>query len=139
MNNKDWWLEEVKGISLIRFRHFEKQSGLKYFISTRHSGYSKGTSSSFNLGFQEHDTKDNVIGNRKLLADALKIPLETFVFANQTHNDNIKTVEKEDCGKGLFSKENAISDTDGFIVSIQDLCAVIMVADCVPVIIYPDF
>ena len=136
MTNKDWWFEEIAGITLIRFRHFENHTDFKYFVTTRNNGNSTGPVASFNLGFQDLDLYENVIANRKSLADSIKIPFDSFVFAGQTHNDHIKIVNQDDREKGLYSKENAIDDTDGFLVSQPGICPVIMVADCVPVILY---
>ncbi len=136
MNNKEWWYEDRNGVTVIRFRHFEKYPDFEYFITTRNSGFSSGVVSSFNIGYQESDVPENVLGNRKLLADSFTIPVGLFVFARQTHGNQIKIVEDSDKEKGLYSKENAIPDTDGFIVSQPGICPVIMIADCVPVIIY---
>lgn len=136
MKNKDWWLEEIKGVTLVRFRHFEEHSNFKYFITTRNTGFSNDPVSSFNIGFMEDDLPENVVANRKLLAKSLEIPNTSFVFTRQTHSDHIKKVEPEDMQKGLFTKEDAIEDTDGFMLSIKGVCPVIMVADCVPVILF---
>ena len=136
MKNKDWWLKEIKGVTLVRFRHFEEHSNFKYFITTRNTGFSNDPVSSFNIGFMEDDLPENVIANRKLLAKSLEIPNTSFVFTRQTHSDHIKKVEPEDMQKGLFTKEDAIEDTDGFMLSIKGVCPVIMVADCVPVILF---
>jgi len=136
MNNKDWWFEKINGISLIRFSHFEKHSNFKYFVTTRNSGLSTGQVSSFNLGYMDLDSSENVFENRKILAKAMEIPLNSFVFTRQTHSDNIMKVETRDKQSGLYSKENAIEDNDGFIVSETGICPVVMTADCVPVILF---
>lgn len=136
MNKGDWWFEEINGITLIRFRHFEEHPDFRYFVTTRNSGLSSGEMTSFNIGFQEHDLSENVMGNRRSLASAMQADLDSFVFARQTHSDNIKIVGVADKGLGSFSKEDAIPDTDGFIVSEPGIFPVVMTADCVPVILF---
>lgn len=136
MNNKKWWFEDRKGITVIKFHHLEKCYNLGYFITTRKSGLSEGVFSSLNTGYQDEDPSENVLGNRKLLADSFNISFDSLVFARQTHGNNIKIINNTDKGKGLYSKENAVPDTDGFIVTEPGICPVIMTADCVPVIIF---
>jgi YfiH family protein len=137
MIDKDkWWFEEKQGIKQIKFSHFEKYPNFTYFITTRISGKSSGPLASLNLGFQEFDSPENVISNRKSLAQSQNIPFESLIFLKQTHSNNIKIVEISDKGKGLLSKDDSIQDTDGYILNQPNICPVVMTADCVPVILF---
>ncbi|MBI5538483.1 MAG: peptidoglycan editing factor PgeF [Bacteroidia bacterium] len=135
MANNKWWFEEEGGLKLIKFSHFEQYSNFVYFITTRHTGKSTGQLASFNLGFQEYDSTENVIANRKSLANYHNIPFDSFIFLRQTHSNNIKIVDDSDKAKGLLSKTDAIQDTDGYILTKPDICPIVMTADCVPVIL----
>lgn len=133
---KKWWFEKKDGLKIIRFSHFEKHPHFVYFITTRSSGKSIGPLASLNLGFQEYDSPENVIDNRRQLAKSTDIPFESFVFLKQTHSNNIKIIEVSDKAKGLLSKENSIQDTDGFILTQTGICPIVMTADCVPLILF---
>lgn len=136
IDKENWWYEEKQGLKLIKFHHFEKHPNFGYFVTTRISGKSTGNLSSLNLGFQDYDTIENVIENRKLISDSQNIPFNSFVFLRQTHSNNIKIVNESDKAKGLLLKATAIQDTDGYILTQRDICPVVMTADCVPVILF---
>lgn len=136
IESEKWWFEEKNDFKFIKFSHFEKYSNFVYFITTRHSGKSSGQLNSFNLGFQEYDNPENVIANRKSLAEYHNIPFESLIFLRQTHSNNIKIVDSSDKAKGLLSKADAIQDTDGYILSKSSICPVVMTADCVPIILF---
>src|SRR5690625_1562717 len=53
-----------------------------------------------------------VLENRKALAHSLGVTLDDFVCANQTHSTNFYEVKREDVGKGAYTMDTAISNTD---------------------------
>ena len=136
INKEKWWFEEKNDFKFIKFSHFEKYPEFNYFITTRLAGKSSGQLNSFNLGFQEYDNPENVIANRKSLAEYHNIQFESLIFLRQTHSNNIKIVDSSDKAKGLLSKADAIQDTDGYILTKPGICPVVMTADCVPIILF---
>lgn len=108
-----------------QFSHF-LEAGIKHAVSTR---------SILNLGLHTGDNNENVIKNRKKFCEAIKIPFENLVTAQQVHSDNIAIVTKRDAGKGAITYNTAIKETDALVTKDRDLPLMMFFADCVPVLI----
>ncbi len=121
---------------LYKFEIFNQFHEVKHFVSGRNGGLSKGSCESLNLGFGTHDDPEVVLQNRYILSEATGIPLDWFVFPKQTHSANIKIVNNTHLGLGAFSRNNAIDNTDALITNSKNICIVIQVADCVPVLLF---
>lgn len=89
-----------------------------------------------NMGLHVAQDKDAVIENRESVAQYMQLPLHHFVFAHQTHTNHFQLVTKADSGKGAFSMENAIADTDALYTYETDVVLSSLTADCVPVLLY---
>lgn len=111
-------------------------SEIEHFISTREGGVSKDSFESLNLGLHVGDDPKKVLKNRQNLAKQLNIPLEGFVFAQQTHGKHVFIASKKHAGRGAVEYKTAIGDTDAFITAEKGVCVVILVADCVPIILF---
>ncbi len=133
---KEYKIVRHKRIALIQFPILLQFSELIHFSTTRMGGNSNHPQSSLNMGFVRTDFTNNVIENRKLVAEALNFPVESMIFSRQTHSDHIAIISAEDKGKGVFYKPTAIQDNDGYVVSESNICPVVMTADCVPVFLY---
>ena len=77
-----------------------------------------------------------VLENRKALAHSLGVTLDDFVCANQTHSTNFYEVKREDVGKGAYTMDTAISDTDALYTYEPNIVLCSFTADCVPVLFY---
>lgn len=77
-----------------------------------------------------------IIDNRKHLAKRIELPLDRFVFANQTHSDHIIKINEKDAGKGALDKNDAIPDCDALYTRSTNLLLGVFTADCVPILIY---
>ena len=84
-----------------------------------------------NMAFQVDDGKD-VKKHREILADALNIAKERFVFVHQHHSDIIKEVVLSDLGKGQNSFEEGL-ECDALYTKIKNVPLCIFHADCVPI------
>jgi len=124
------------GMFLFSFASLAKHQEIIHFITNRKGGYSKKPFNELNLAFHVGDDFDNVLKNRTSLADYLNIPLNNFTTANQVHGTNITIVD--DKMKGLGSKDltSAIPGTDALLTDQLNVCLLIFVADCVPIIVY---
>lgn len=125
--------------SEVRTFHFENLSnerGLTNFISTRLGGVSEPPYNELNFSFNVGDKADSVLENRKRLMQNLGIPLEWLVACKQIHKGNVTVVTKEMRGRGAFSRESAIEATDALVTNDKDVCLIVMLADCVPVILF---
>lgn len=102
----------------------------------RHGGLSTGALASLNLALNVNDDINNVIENRKILADFLNTDLNHMVSPTQTHSTNLQKITKIDMGKGMYSLDDAIDDTDALYTREKNLFLLTYHADCTPVLIY---
>lgn len=102
----------------------------------RNGGVSTGSLSSLNLALNVQDDIENVIANRKILAQYLKTDLSHMVSPTQTHSTHLKKVTKEDCGRGMVSLDDAFFDTDALYTREKNLYLLTYHADCIPVLLY---
>lgn len=89
-----------------------------------------------NMAFHVAKSKKNVINNREKLAKSLNMNLNNFVFAQQTHSNNIYKVTKCDRGRGAYSSATAIPSTDALYTNERNIVLCTLAADCVPIIFY---
>lgn len=125
-----------KQILLYSFHNMSQYHEITHFISTRIGGFSEGQYSSLNLGMKVNDKPEIVIKNRKLLAEAVSIPLQNFVIPSQSHTSNVAIINTSHKGMGVFDKDTAILETDAMITNEKEICLVVFGADCVPMIFY---
>lgn len=122
-------------IQTLKFASLDKIPNLHHAISTRAGGVSIGEYSSLNLGFHVGDEPENVRENRRILATHLGFDSSSLVAAQQTHSANIETVELQMRGCGAGDWDSALPQTDGLIIAEKNLPAMILVADCAPLIL----
>lgn len=89
-----------------------------------------------NISIKESLSKASGVGNRQTFFALNKIDLMRGVFCQQTHSDNIYVVEESDAGRGSVSFETGIPDTDALLTNIPGITLNILVADCVPILLY---
>lgn len=104
---------------------------LKHFVSTRKGGVSHVPVDSLNTSFLTNDLPQNVIQNRKIIAQMAQIPLDNWCVPQQTHSSNITCVDPSQRGKGAFSHEDALPNIDGLITAYAQIALVVQSADCV--------
>jgi YfiH family protein len=102
---------------------FESEKVLAMFTD-RFGGVSKKPFDSLNIAFHVEDEFQDVLRNRKVLLDELRI--EKIAWMNQVHSDSVKIVEEE--GEAII--------TDAIITKKKKLALMVMVADCNPILIY---
>jgi polyphenol oxidase len=105
-------------------------------VTTRHGGSSRGPYRSLNLGLHVGDDPDDVLANRRRAAAAAGVSLTDMVFCNQSHDRNIRIVTAADRGRGALSQADAIPATDALVTAEPGIALVVMVADCVPIVLY---
>ena len=77
-------------------------SGVRHGFSTRIGGVSPAPWDSLNLGVGRGDDMDRVRENYRRFCAALGVDEHRAVLSKQVHEDNVRHVTAEDCGKGLF-------------------------------------
>lgn len=91
---------------------------------------------SFNLALHACNKTDDIITNRRKLANYLNMTIENFVFAQQTHSDLCYKVTKEEACKGALYYNDSIQLVDALYTFEEDLLIGVFHADCVPILFY---
>lgn len=106
---------------------------LKVGFTTKNGGESTGDFCSLNLGLHVQDHDQTVINNRNRMAKKTNIPLESWVFAEQTHSSNIQKVTKQDSTRGTLTYSDGINNCDAIYTKEKGIMLSLCFADCVPI------
>jgi YfiH family protein len=129
--------ETTAEISLFRFVHPAlNDERVVTCCSTRAGGVSDGPYASLNLGFHVDDDPTRVLENRERLAKAIGVSLDSFVVPQQVHQGHVHVVTRDDRGRGARAHETALKATDALVTNQQEVVLAVMLADCVPVVIF---
>ena len=127
-------MKETGGLlGLLEFENLGRISDLVHFITIRNGGVSLPPYHSLNLGLHTADNPDHVLANRSMLAKATGINEGKFLYCSQVHSGDVKIIDSESVINGVLK---AIPQTDASVTSIPGICLMVMVADCVPVLLY---
>jgi YfiH family protein len=108
-------------------------------VTTRHGGVSAsghGDFATLNLSFAVGDDPAHVLANRRRVAGAFEAGLSDFVFARQVHGRAAAIVSRADRGRGAESPGGALPDADALVTRDPGTALAILVADCVPIVLY---
>jgi YfiH family protein len=105
-------------------------------VTTRQGGVSSGPYASLNLGLHVGDQPDDVLENRRRAAAALGADPGDFVFCIQAHGPNVQVITAADRGRGTLTQDDAIPGTDALVTAEPGVALTVMVADCVPIVLY---
>jgi YfiH family protein len=112
------------------------ESGAVAAVTARSGGVSSGPYATLNLSLSVGDDPENVLENRRRLAAGFGACLDDFVFAGQVHGAGVRVVGEADRGRGAFSLDDAIRDTDALITKSPGVILAILTADCVPIVLH---
>lgn len=127
---------EKNGLLLFQFENLARFSDISHYVSTRIGGMSEGKYKGLNLGLDSGDEPLTILNNRRLLAQTMELPLDRFVFAEQTHSKNVLIATDSYAGMGTEISATAVKNCDGFISKTKNLCINAKSADCTPVLLY---
>ena len=117
---------------------------LSHAFSTREGGVSTlPHTESMNLAFLRGDPDDTVRENFRIFGETLHTVPEHFVIASQQHTTRVVRVTEQHRFRGYTDMSLfGLSEDDGvdaFVTGCPDVCLVIRIADCVPVLFFdPD-
>lgn len=94
--------------------------------STRLGGISPAPYSSLNLGMSVNDQNENVLKNRELFFEALRLPYGHLVVSKQIHGNAVFVATQPATPEGF----------DALITNKSDIFLAISIADCTPILIY---
>lgn len=110
-------------------------SGVRHGFSTRIGGVSPAPWDSLNLGVGRGDDMDRVRENYRRFCAALGVDEHRAVLSKQVHEDNIRHVTRDDCGKGLF-RDRDYTSVDAMVTDTPDIPLVVFSADCGIILLY---
>lgn len=110
---------------------------LEALVSTRGGGVSTGPYASLNLGLHVEDDDDAVLENRRRFFAAFGLPLDRSVWCRQVHRATVTVVDDDALlGRGAHDLASALPDSDAVVTDRVDVPLVVLLADCVPVVLY---
>lgn len=115
-----------------RVKHKEITAG----FTGRQGGASKKPYDSLNCAFHVGDAPEDVLTNRRALAEALDFKPEAWTCGEQTHGAEIATVREADRGRGQKDRTSAFQATDGLLTDVPGVFLTSFYADCVPLYFY---
>lgn len=121
-------------VPYLTFPVLSKIPFLRHGFSTKLGGVSKDMFATMNLGSETslyQDDPANIEENYRRIADSIGFDVNNVVVSMQVHKTNIKVVDENDCGKGLF-KPRDYDEIDGLITNRPNITLVTKYADCVP-------
>lgn len=133
-NNSSAQIDFTKDVPYISFPVLSKIPFIKHAFSTRLGGVSSGIFTSMNFGVDAFTVKDdpaNIHENYTRMANSIGVNPQSLVISRQVHKTNIRIVEPDDCGKGLFAPTD-YDEIDGLITNKPNITLVTKYADCVP-------
>lgn len=101
------------------------------------SSFSNNIVSAFSIGKLNYDYRagkeDEVLKNRETFFNQLGLNLDKAVFPMQVHKASTVKVEQKDKGRGAFSFEQGIAQTDALITNVKGIVLCLLSADCLPI------
>lgn len=127
---------QANGLSLWRFESLSQFERLQHGVTGRSGGVSGPPYAALNLGLHVGDDPAAVIENRRRLGAALGADFDRLTFCAQVHGAELAVVGEERIGAGRLELTDAIQHADGLIVTQPGVLAVVLSADCVPLLLY---
>jgi YfiH family protein len=106
--------------------------GARVLFSTRRGGVSAGPYRSLNLGRLTADDGANVDANRERIAAAVGLARERFAYGRQVHGATVRRATEPPGAARPAAEE------DGQATGLDDVAALVFVADCLPVMLAAD-
>ncbi|MEW5819405.1 MAG: peptidoglycan editing factor PgeF [Cyanobacteriota bacterium] len=106
---------------------------VKHAFTTRIGGNAPPPIDSFSMGTaQYHNAINKVIENRKTICTILGIDYNNLVMTDQHHTDNIIILKSQE----QANAKSWLDYTDGVIIPVSRVPAMLFFADCTPVMLY---
>lgn len=128
-------LRQRAGLPVLTWPAFDPLP-VEAIVTTRHGGVSAGSYATLNLSFAVGDDATNVRENRRRAAAALGADPADFVFAAQVHGSRAEVVSAADRGRGTLAAGDAAGPADALVTATPGTVLAILVADCVPIVLY---
>lgn len=123
-----------RGLGLCLFEILDDPA-VGHAVTTRAGGCSRPPWDSLNLSFGVEDAPENVRENRRRLARALGLSPQAICTAHQVHGSTVTVIKDKPlmkaCAEGAHKRA-----ADAIITNVPGLGVMVLVADCVPILLY---
>ena len=124
-NEKIFEEKVVNDVPFLAYPLLERTGVVNHGFSTRLGGVSTGHCATMNISTTRGDDPEAIVENKRRIAAAIGVEVDSMTFTHQTHTTNVAVVKEADRG-GRFM------ETDGMITNVTGICLVTFYADCVP-------
>ncbi|MBB6690420.1 peptidoglycan editing factor PgeF [Cohnella xylanilytica] len=121
---------------LLRLDRWEQREGLTAGFTTRIGGVSSAPRNSLNTALHVGDDSEDVVANRRRVAEALGWEFSAWTCAEQVHGNRVHVVAAADKGSGSLDRASAIQEADALVANEPGVLLVMYFADCVPLYFY---
>ena len=115
---------------MIKSKKLSKFQQINHGFFDKKGGKSTGIYKSLNCGIGSSDSKKNVLNNLKIVCKKINCSSKNLVLLNQIHSNKFYFINKN----YKFKKKKL--NGDALITNVKKIALGVIVADCVPVLIY---
>jgi len=115
---------------LIKSKKLSKFQQINHGFFDKKGGKSTGIYKSLNCGIGSSDSKKNVLSNLKIVCKKINCSSKNLILLNQIHSNKFYFINKN----YKFKKKKL--NGDALITNVKKIALGVIVADCVPVLIY---
>lgn len=116
------------------FSSIDEMQGVDALVTTRKGGFSLGSFSGMNLGFNSGDRTPIVTRNHRLLNDSLGNAIT--VFPSQWHGDKVLTIDDSFLKYTVQERMYALNAIDAVVTNLTNVWLFVITADCVPILLF---
>ena len=115
---------------MIKSKKLSKFQQINHGFFDKRGGKSTGIYKSLNCGVGSYDSKKNVLNNLKIVCKKINCSSKNLILLNQIHSSKFYFINKN----YKFKKKKL--NGDALITNVKKIALGVLVADCVPVLIY---
>ncbi|MBP02496.1 MAG: polyphenol oxidase [Rhodospirillaceae bacterium] len=114
---------------MITATNLSVQNKIQHGFFGRDGGCSKGCFQSLNCGLSSSDSEENVLRNRAICAEKMRVSIDNLITPFQQHTANVITVSNP-------WQPSAAPSADALVTKIPGIALAVLTADCVPILFY---
>ena len=115
---------------MIKSKKLSKFQQINHGFFDKKGGKSTGIYKSLNCGVGSYDSKKNVLNNLKIVCKKINCSSKNLILLNQIHSNKFYFINKN----YKFKKKKL--NGDALITNVKKIALGVLVADCVPILIY---
>ena len=115
---------------MIKSKKLSKFQQINHGFFDKKGGKSTGIYKSLNCGVGSYDSKKNVLNNLKIVCKKINCSSKNLILLNQIHGSKFYFINKN----YKFKKKKL--NGDALITNVKKIALGVLVADCVPILIY---